>query len=240
MARYTESGLRQLVRQLLMEAKGAKASVTITNSMRSPVEVTGIYSAKVTSIFAASDEDENLYDDVDGALLTIGAGETKSVSFTPVADGDAFKVFLERPTAGVTPGYSRAAIILPFTLKADHTAAVTVTSPESTDEEGDKGEMSSAVIDVLAHQAGEQYEVVEDPTDPEFAYAVYYTVTPTRAVIIRAPVEDYKGDNIVSSKGQEISPRRYGGSFRKVAQALVDKMKEAHPAVEAPAAAATP
>jgi len=233
MARYTESGLRGLVRQLLMEAAGVEATVTITNSTRSTVQV--------TSISAESDEDDNLYDDVDGALLTIGAGEEKTVSFTPVADGDAFRVFLERPTAGVTPGYSRAEIILPFTLKPDNTASVTVSPLKGTDEEGDDdAEMTTDEIDVLARGAGEIYEVVEDPTDPEFAYAVYYTVTPTRAVIIRAPVEDYKGDNIVSSKGQEISPRRYGGSFRKVAQALVDKMKEAYPAVEAPAAAAAP
>ena len=78
-------------------------------------------------------------------------------------------------------------------------------------------------------QPGEKYLTIEDPTDPEFQYAVFYKLVPTRAVVVLAPTEDYKGKKIVSSKGQEISPRRYGGSFKKIADAFIEEMKDNGP-----------
>jgi hypothetical protein len=216
-----------------MEATGVEATVTITNSMRSTVEVAGI--------FAASDTEtaNDLRGDVTDPQQ-IKAGESLAVTFTPTGDSNDFMVAIARPGGtGATPNYGRQDAVYDFTIDTSNSATVTAGSFSNADDEGDDAEMKPDEIAVLARGAGEQYEVVEDPTDPEFAYAVYYTVAPTRAVIIRAPEADYKGDNIVSSKGQEISPRRYGGSFRKVAQALMDKMKEAHPAVDAAPAADT-
>jgi len=70
---------------------------------------------------------------------------------------------------------------------------------------------------------------MDDPTDAEFKYAVFFVKTPTRAVVIQAPTADYKGDKIVSSMGQEISPRRYGGSFKKIADAFTENMATAGP-----------
>lgn len=230
MGRYTESGLRSLVRQLLIEAKDTKATVTIKNDMKSTVQVDGVY--------AASDADnENNLCDFD-APPEIAPGASLALDFTPTDDSAAFKVAIARPGGtGVTPNYGRVTGDFSFTI-SDNAGSVKVDSFGSAADEGDDVQMIDTEIAALARQAGEQYEIVEDPTDPEFVYAVYYTVAPTRAVVVRAPEEDYKGENIVSSKGQEISPRRYGGSFRKVAQALMDKMKEAHPAVEAAPAAA--
>ena len=234
MARYTESGLRGLVRQLLMEASGVEVSAEIKNS--------AIGSHTLLSIYATDAEGNAVGND----LLTGGEkgvdippGKILTVNFTPEDDSEAFTFnFIPFMGTGVTKNYDRTN----FNRKFDITAPKTIEIEEGYDnaaDEGDNVEMTTEEIAVLARGAGEIYEIVEDPTDPEFAYAVYYTVAPTRAVIIRAPEEDYKGDNIVSSKGQEISPRRYGGSFRKVAQALMDKMKEAHPAVDAAPAADT-
>lgn len=231
MARYTESGLRGLVRQLLMEVKDVTATVTIKNSMRSTVEVAGI--------FAVSDTETA--SDLRGDVIEpqqIEAGKSLAVAFTPTDDSSDFMVAIARPGGtGATPNYGRQDAVYDFTIDSSNKAAVAAGSFSDAGDKGDDAEMTTNEIDVLARGAGEIYEIVEDPTDPEFAYAVYYTVAPTRAVIIRAPEGDYKGDNIVSSKGQEISPRRYGGSFRKVAQALMDKMKETYPAVEAAPAA---
>ncbi len=229
MARYTESGLRHLVRQLLMEAANTQATVTVKNNMKTPIEIDGIYSAQ------DADQENDLSADFDEPRI-VTAGQELAVNFTPTDNSSDFVVAIMRATgSGATPDYVRQGANFTFSLGNDGKGAVAVDTFLDAADEGDDKEMDPNDIKALARQAGEQFEIVEDPTDPEFVYAVYYTVTPTRAVVIRAPEEDYKGDKVVSSKGQEISPRRYGGSFRKVAQALVDKMKETHPAVEAPA-----
>jgi hypothetical protein len=88
--------------------------------------------------------------------------------------------------------------------------------------------MSEEQIAALA-KPGEMHKVVDDPTDPDFSYAVFYVASPTRAVVVRAPEGDRKGKNIVSSKGQEISLRRYGSSFQKIGAELKKQLEVEFP-----------
>jgi hypothetical protein len=203
-------------------------------SVTAKIKNTEATSMNLVSIFAVGANGEYTGDNLIADDVVLPSGKETSVEFTPVDDSTKF-VFGFSPFqgTGVTADYERKSFEETKDLPQNNIISFDVNSSWSGG--GDDGDEDEIDPSTLARQAGEKYETVVDPTDPEFVYAVYYTITPTRAVVIRAPEEDYKGDKVVSSKRQEISPRRYGGSFRKVAQALVDKMKVDHPAVEAPA-----
>jgi hypothetical protein len=220
----TEASLRRIVRRIISEAKGTAETVTVTNSMRTAITVVGVY-ADTDTVKA-----ENLLPEP----VEIAAAATGSVAFTPTTDGTEFKIIATRfQGSGVTPGYSRGQLSVDYTLSstgntgtAEFDVASTGAAPGSN--YIDDTEMAAADIDELV-KPGEEYEIMDDPTDAEFKYAVFFVKTPTRAVVIQAPTADYKGKKIVSSMGEEISPRRYGGSFRKIADAFVEKMKTPKP-----------
>jgi hypothetical protein len=212
----TEASLRRIVRRIISEVKNTQENVAITNSMRTTITVVGVY-ADTDTVKAA-----NLLP----APVEIAAADAEFVAFTPTTDDTAFKIIATRyQGSGVTPGYSRGQLSVAYTI-GDGTAKFDVLSTGAAPGSNyiDDTEMATTAIDDLV-KPGEEYEIMDDPTDADFKYAVFYVKTPTRAVVIRAPTADYKGKKIVSSMGEEISPRRYGGSFKKIADAFVEKMK---------------
>jgi len=211
----TEASLRRIVRRIMSEAKDTEETVTVTNSTKTKITVSEVYT-QVGGKFAT-----NLIT----ASVDIEPGANADVKFTPTTADTAFIVYADRfQGTGVTKGYRRRQYARLFTSGEKITFVEPVSNADVDSVYSDTEQMDDVAIDALL-QPGEEYEIIEDPTDPEFSYAVIYVKTPTRAVVVRAPAEDYKGDKIVSSKGQEISPRRYGGSFRKIADAFVEMKK---------------
>ena len=207
----TEASLRRIVRRIISEAAGTEEKVNVTNSTKT----------KITVDFVCRKKDlpnaKNLIKDP----VEIEAGASADVAFTPTTDDTEFAVYATRfQGTGVTKGYSRDTLFDFF----NSGVAVTFGSLTDSDDSSDSEPMEEGGIEALL-QPGEKYEIINDPTDPEFQYAVVYKLMPTRAIVVSAPEADRKGGKIVSSKGQEISPRRYGGSFKKIADAFIEKMK---------------
>lgn len=223
----TEASLRRIVRRIISEVKDTAETVEVTNNMRTPITVVGVYAGTDTAKAV-----NLLLESVALAAADVSPGlGTKPVTFTPTTGDTEFKIIATRyQGSGVTRGYSRGQLSVDYTI-GGRTAEFNVSSTGSVegttdapnpDYDDDNGEMSDDDIKALA-KTGESFETMDDPTDAEFKYALFYVKTPTRAVVIRAPSEDYKGKKIVSSMGQEISPRRYGGSFKKIVAAFIAK-----------------
>ena len=203
----TEASLRRIVRRIISEAKDVEETVQVTNSSKTKITVVEVY----------TQADKGFANNLIKASVEIEAGAKADVKFTPTTADTAFVVYADRfQGTGVTKGYSR------HQFGSTFNSGESVKFSESTysDDSSDAEVMDQEVILELL-QPGEKYLTIEDPTDPEFKYAVVYKPMPTRAIVVRAPSADYKGDKIVSSKGQEISPRRYGGSFKKIADAFI-------------------
>lgn len=234
--RVTEGSIRTIIRRILLEQAGADVTISVKNTGATSMDVIGIYSSADVDADGPVSGAKNM---MPGTPVRMKGGQAADITYTPDAAVTEYAVVSVTPgPSGATKGYERdtnfsTAIFASGATSVD--LAPPARGTAAAGEEGDQDEMDQAAMDALPREAGEHMKVVEDPTDPEFSYAVFYKWVPTRAVVVKAPVEDRRGGRAVSSRGKEISMRRFSGSFQKVAAELIRMSEEEAPEVmEAP------
>lgn len=243
--KVSENNIRSLVRRILLEADGdpTAAAATAEPELLSVIVANkdindnpGDRSFFIAGIYASDDADraDNLLDGND-INKRVTPGDNKVVTYRKPA-ADKVKVVVVSKPSGVTKGYERGAIegtaeIMTGGPSFRVTLPARATSP-SEGEESDAEAMTQGEIDALPRAAGEFVEVMEDPTDPEFTYAVFYKKVPTRAVVVKAPLGDTKGGRAVQSRGRELNMKSYAGAFRTIGGAFVAQAEQEAPKIE--------
>jgi len=241
--RITESGIRNIVRQILLEQEAdpdlaaAQARMAKLPADAPPgagktallrVKNVGKIAIRVFSVTPAGASYEDIFkilNIMQSEPIDIGSGKEADISYImPSDESQELEVTYGRwQGTGVTQGYRRDLLYDKFS--PGFTGTLYLYSPMGSGSTADDAAaMTPQQIASLPRKKNELVTVVEDPTDPEFEYAVIYTISPSRAIVTRASSYDTKKGKTVVSVGAQIGPKRYGSSFQKVVDALQKKL----------------
>ena len=238
--RITEGGLRNIIRQILIEqddktpvAAPDTATIRLTNTGDRGCFLAGVYFEGDT------DQQDNLL--TAGAGVLIKQGASFLATYRTVTDRFAgkklttYRAVVESKPSGATSKYERQSVqgMVIFSSSATETVVMLPTraTEPSDGEDGDANSFTAAEIAALPREAGEFLEEMEDPTDPEFSYAIFYKKVPTRVVVTRAPLGDTKGGKAVQTSGRELNAQKYTAGFKAISGAFNSEMSELAPAV---------